>query len=306
MSVRAHGDEVMRITQKPDGHYVSCDHYENAIGDNIALVQHLQPGTGFAEAVHQLTGDYAAATRVKLPEPRQRFPTLPPETPEARAQGTAYLTSRRITLGTITKAIKAAFLRFVGGGVVFTGIDPSGRVRAATKRSTNPGDEVQKRDFAGTDKRYAPILPGNPESIWIVEGGVDALALHDLANQRGQQPPTVIVSGGSNVRGFLEMPHIRDMLERADRITIAAEREKSKEVQAKTDAQRKKLEEELERLTRKKPTIWTPPHGVKDMAEYHSIEQTKLEAAPAENPDNGLQGAGPAPAMPAPSGPKMG
>lgn len=305
LSVRAHGDECYRITLKPDGHFVACDNYENGIGDNIALVQHVS-GCGFSEAVHKLTGDYAAAPRVKLPEPRLTPPKLPPETPAAREQGTAYLTSRRITLGTIAEAVKAAFLRFVSGGVVFVGLDPNRRVRAATKRSIDPAELVQKRDFLGTDKRYAPILPGNPRSVWIVEGGVDALALHDLARQRGQEPPTVIVSGGSNVRGFLETPHILQMLERADRITIAAEREKNIEVQAKTDAQRKKLEEELERLTRKKPTIWTPPHGVKDMAEYHSIEQTKLEAAPAENPDNGLQGAGPAPAMPAPSGPKMG
>lgn len=267
-------------------------------------------GCGFSEAVHQLTGDYAAAPRVKLPEPRLTPPKLPPETPAAREQGTAYLTSRRITLGTIAEAVKAAFLRFVSGGVVFTGLDEKRRVRAATKRSTNPGDEVQKRDFAGTDKRFAPILPGNPRSVWIVEGGVDALALHDLARQRGQEPPTVIVSGGSNVRGFLETPHILQMLERADRITVAAEREKSKEVQAKTDAQRKNLEEELERLTRKKPTIWTPPQGAKDVAEYLVYEQTKLEAAQHQTAENAPMGS--APSGPqgastlAPSGPKMG
>lgn len=305
LSVRAHGDECFRITRKPDGHFVACDNYENGIGDNIALVQHVS-GCGFSEAVHQLTGDYAAAPRVKLPEPRLTPPKLPPETPAAREQGTAYLTGRRITLGTIVEAVKAAFLRFVAGGVVFTGLDADRRVRAATKRSTDPADEVQRRDFKGTDKRYAPILPGNPKSVWIVEGGVDALALHDLAKMRNQEPPTVIVSGGSNVRGFLETPHIRDMLERADRITIAAEREKNIEVQAKTDAQRKKLEEELERLTRKKPTVWTPPHGVKDMAEYHSIEQSKRETPVEQSADNGLQGAGPAPAMPAPQGPTMG
>ena len=275
---------------------MACDNYENGIGDNIALVRHVT-GCGFAEAVHQLTGGYAVE-RVKLPEPRQSFPTLPPETAADREQGARYLAGRGITLGTIAEAVKAAFLRFVGGGVVFTGLDDSGRVRAATKRSTNPGDEVQRRDFKGTDKRYAPVLPGNPDSVWIVEGGVDALALRDLAKMRGQQPPTVIVSGGVGVRSFLETERIRKLLKKAKRITVAREREKDHKTQLEADASRDKLLRELEQLTGKKPDQWTPPERVKDLAEHYKNEQARAEAAPAQKLDNVR--------APTPKGPGMG
>ncbi|WP_223930825.1 hypothetical protein, partial [Aeromonas caviae] len=37
------------------------------------------------------------------------------------------------------------------------------------------------------DKSYPPILPGDPAKVWIVEGGPDALALHDIAKRSGQR-----------------------------------------------------------------------------------------------------------------------
>lgn len=288
LSVRAHGDECFRITRKPDGHFVACDNYETGIGDNVALVQHIT-GCGFAEAIHQLTGSYAV-DRVKLPQPRQLFPTLPPETADAREQGTAYLTGRRITLATILEAVKASFLRFVGGGVVFTGLDPSGRVRAATKRLIDPSEPIPKRDFLNSDKRFPPVLPGNPLSVWIVEGGVDALALHDLAKQRGQQVPTVIVSGGAGVRGYLETPHILQLLKQADRITVAGEHEKDPVTQAKVNAQRIKLLDEIKQATGKQPDFWMPPAGAKDIAEHFRNEQLKLEAAQPQTAENARRG----------------
>ncbi|MDP1008082.1 hypothetical protein, partial [Klebsiella pneumoniae] len=50
LSVYDGKDEAYRITRKPDGHWVACDHYGNGVGDNIALVQEIERSAGFAEA----------------------------------------------------------------------------------------------------------------------------------------------------------------------------------------------------------------------------------------------------------------
>lgn len=95
----------------------------------------------------------------------------------------------------------------------------AGRARNATRRAIDPADEVQQRDLRGSDKRFPPVLPGNPISVWIVEGGTDALALHSMARRGGQQTPTVLVSGGANVRGVLETEAAQVLLRQADRVT---------------------------------------------------------------------------------------
>lgn len=67
------------MTCKDDGHWVTCDLFENGIGDNIALVQELEPGTGFAESVYRLSGapSVARATR-PAPAPVVRQPPKMP------------------------------------------------------------------------------------------------------------------------------------------------------------------------------------------------------------------------------------
>jgi hypothetical protein len=84
LSVCMHGHEAYRCTRKDDGHWVTFDRFENGIGDNIALVQELEPGTGFAEAVYRLSGapSVAKATRpASEPVVRQ-----PPKMPAQRLQ----------------------------------------------------------------------------------------------------------------------------------------------------------------------------------------------------------------------------
>lgn len=272
LSVKSNGDELYRITQKPDGHYVWCDLYGNQGGDNIDLVKEIQgPRTGFAEAVYQLSGGPSITPPQPRPAPELRSdpPKLPKGNEQDRHNGREYLKARGIDEQTLDHAEKTGFLQHVKGAVVFVGLK-AGEVWNATRRAISADDPVQKRDLRGSDKSAPAILQGDPKKIWIVEGGTDALALHAAARRQGNEPPTAIVSGGSGVRSWLENPAIKAMLMGASKITVAAEREKDRKTQDRTDEQRQK---QIERIRDYAPItqldVWQPGPGIKDLAEWN-------------------------------------
>lgn len=282
LSVKAHGDEVYRVTCKPDGHYVTCDKHGNGIGDNIALVQEIGPGTGFAEAVYRLSGAPAVRAQPRPTEPKREPPKLPAQGLADKEYGRQYLQGRGISPDTLEHAEKAGMVRYMTGGVLFVGYDRAGVAQNVTKRAITSADPVQKRDFRGSDKRFPPILPGDPGKVWIVEGGADALALHDIAKRSGQQPPTVIVSGGSNVRGFLERAEVQAVLKRAERVTVCGENEKDAETQAKGDAGHQKQAERVAEITGREVRQWKPtPEQGKDVADMNA-RQGSGDRAPAD------------------------
>ena len=172
------------------------------------------------------------------------------------------------------------------------------RVRRATsaQRLIQPGpDEKPKRDLAGSDQTYPPILPGNPRVVWIVEGGVDALATRDLALRRGKAPPTVLVSGGATVRCFLDHPTVQTLLLQADTVVVVRDNERTAQKQAETDAAH---DRQIARIRELRGTCadWRPPVGVKDVAELNQRERAGA----------GARRSGPALAPPAtnPGGPR--
>ena len=283
LSVRQYGDEAYRVTRKDDGHWVTCDKYENGIGDNIALVQELEPGIGFAESVYRLSGapSVARATR-PAPAPVVR---VPPKMPAQDAQdvkrGRAYLFERGITLETIEQAEAAGMLRYSARGVLFVGRDEEGTAQNVTRRSVDASELVQKRDLDGTDKRHPPMLPGSSETVLVVEGGADALAAHDVARRAGRPLPTVLVSGGANVRSWIETPWVQKVLKLAKKVIVAFEREDSAEKQAKTDKAHALQIERLLEVCGAHVVPWHPPEGVKDMADLN-LHQVAAEAEAAE------------------------
>lgn len=277
LSARSGPDEYYRLTQKPDGHWVVCDKYGNGIGDTIALVQEIEPGTRFTEAVYKLHGDPAFKPPEKPPELRYGVPRLPPLVEADKAAGRLYVAQRGISAATLERAEQSGFVRYTGGGVLFCGYDPSGQVRHVTKRSIDPQALVQKRDLRGSDKRYPPILEGDPSKVWIVEGGIDALAVQDLAIRRGKAPPTVLVSGGAQVRGFLERPEIQARLRQAERVTVARDNEAAPEKQRETDAAHDKQLEAIRQI-RGECHDWRPPPGVKDIADLNRHEWEQAQA----------------------------
>ena len=288
LSVRLHGDEAYRCTRKDDGHWVTCDKYENGIGDNIALVAELEPGTGFAESVYRLSGapSVARATRLAPPPVVRQPPRMPAQSAADVRRGRAYLTGRGISLETIGHAETAGMLRYSARGVLFVGWDDAGTAQNITRRATDASELVQKRDLAGADKRHPPMLPGTSEAVLIVEGGTDALAAHDIARRAGRPLPTVLISGGANVRSWIETPWVQRVLKLAKRVIVAFEREDGPEKQARTDAahqlQMQRLQEVC--MCSAQVTGWMPAEGIKDMADLnlHQLQEIEREAAQAQ------------------------
>ncbi len=196
----------------------------------------------------------------------------------SEALGREYLRGRGISQIVIEHAEQCGMLRYAPESVFFVGTDEAGKVQSATRRAIDPTDDVQRRDLKGSDKRFPAILDGDPGNVWIVEGGVDALALHTVCARRGDPAPLVIVSGGSNVCGFLESPHIQEILRSADRVTIAGETEKDEKTQAKTDAARGKQAERIVEITDADVRLWTPkPESGKDLGEYNLTHAAHYE-----------------------------
>ena len=281
-SVRANGDEVYRLTKKPEGHWLWADHYGNEGGDNIALVAELEPGTNYAESVAKLLGGCSPTAQV-LPsrtEPKRVPPTLPPQADQEA--GRRYLEDvRGISPDTIRHAEQHGFLRYVKGAVMFVGRDDSGQAQNVIRRATDPADPIQKRDLKGSDKRYPPILPGESQTVAIVEGGPDALAAHDIAKRSSKDLPTVVVTGGANVLGLFKMDRIKDLLKKAHQVLLFGENEKDENAQARADAGHVKQAAAIQEITGEAPSMLRPrPEQGKDLAEFNQwqIQQQAQQA----------------------------
>lgn len=278
LSAQVQGDEIYRITLKPDGHFVTCDKYGNGIGDNIDLVRELEPGTKFTEAIYKLNGAPSVEPQQRPAVPARKPPVMPHQGPIQRHYGREYLQSRGISLETINHAEASGMLQYADKAVLFVGLDRDGKAQNVTRRAIKESDPVQKRDLKGSDKRFAPILPGDPSKVWIVEGGTDALALHDIAKRTDQPPPTVIISSGANVRSFLDNPEIQEILRRADKVTICGENEKDSRSQDRADQGHKKQADRVREITGREVHGWTPPQGTgKDLADLNERQQSEAE-----------------------------
>jgi hypothetical protein len=282
LSVQQHADEVYRITCKDDKHWVTCDKYENGIGDNIALVQELEPGTSFADAVYKLSGAPSVVIKSTSPVTLRKPPQLPIQTQLDIDNGRIYLFNRGISPEVIEYAETNGMVKYSTGCVLFAGLDESGRVQNVTRRAIETTDLIQKRDLRGSDKRHPQRLLGNPYGIvWLVEGAIDALALHTQARRLGKPTPTVLVSGGANVRSFLQTPWVQKILRFAKKVVVAFENESSAEKQIKTDAAHQVQIALIKELCSAKVEAWKPPEGVKDIAALNLIAiNTKPKSVP--------------------------
>ena len=281
------GDEIYRITCKPDGHWVWCDIYGQAGGDNIALVKDIEPGTSFPDAVYRLRGGAGVISPVSHQRPEQPKacrPKVPAQQQVHVEAGRKYLQGRGISLAMIKRAEECKFVRYCRNGLLFLGFDEGGAVRSVTKRcivqeQDADGRIFTKRDFCGTNKDYPPILPGDPARVEIVEGGVSALAVQDRARRLGQAPPTVICTGGVTVLSCFDGSQARQMLTDARQITFYGENESSQEKQARTDAWRKKRRERVAEICGFSPDtphrirVTYPPKGCSDVADWHLLKQ---------------------------------
>jgi len=267
---------------KQDGHYVACDKYGNGIGDNIALIQDIRPDLKFAEAVYKLHA-YDLNYKFENKKTNQEFDKktdlkIPRQVENERKLGREYLHEKRgISFDTINYAEKFGLIKYSDKGVLFVGYDENQNVKNVTQRSIKELNAIQKMDYKGSDKQYCQMLDGNKKSVWIVEGGIDALALRDLALRQKQDPPTILISGGANVKSFLELDSIQNLLKGANRVTIAVEKEKNNETQIKVDKGHERQQERLKEIVgNKEVRIWKPKEGEgKDLADLNKLHRDR-------------------------------
>jgi hypothetical protein len=282
LSVELNGDQIYRVTKKQDGHYVSCDKYGNGIGDNIALIQDIRPDLKFAEAVYKLHAydlNYKFENKNTTQEIDKKIDLKTPRQVEnERKLGREYLHEKRgISFDTINHAEKVGLIKYSDKGVLFVGYDENQNAKNITQRSIRESNAIQKMDYKGSDKQYCQLLQGNNKSIWIVEGGIDALALRDLALRQKEDPPTILISGGANVKSFLERDSIQNLLKDANRVTIAVEKEKNNETQIKVDKGHERQQERLKEIVGDKEVrIWKPKEGQgKDLADLNKLHRDR-------------------------------
>lgn len=241
---------------------VWCHRDGTGIGDNCELAQ-VVGGVPFRQALELLLSGDVPAPRPVAPRAPTAVLTLPGNTPEHRQAGRAYLVGRGVAPAALDAAEACGMLAYCAGAVLFVGRDEAGQPRSATRRGYLASDQRAKRDLSGTDKSWPAVIPGQPGELWVVEGGVDALALMTL---NPSSYPSVLVTGGVHVMSWLDNAHVQARLKRLWRCTVAGEWEKDQETQDRTDAQRKRL---MERLREHVPEVktWMPPAGVKDLGE---------------------------------------
>lgn len=268
------GVTLVRLTQRADSCWLwAGQNIFSAGGDNISLIMELLH-VSFPDAVNILTRSehkYTSPSRSKnstlstavrhiiLPQPD--FQTLP--------LIYQYLSSiRGITISTINFAKAVGFIQFISTGVVFCGYDHQHRLRNADFRAAFDYVQPQKRCFYGSDKHYPPILPGTAQrKVWIVEGGMDALALRDCALRQQVSPPVIIVSGGANVCICFDNPNVQAILQQAIKVTVAFDHETSQGVQKVTNAAHAKQLECISSIVRTECLIDTfMPAQDKDLA----------------------------------------
>lgn len=278
--VRSEGAKVFRLTMGDDGRYLSCPNRgDEKIGDNIALVMHIDKKLSFPDAVRLLTGSgkkyYNTETKRKKDNFNSNtYPILPPECDVSR--GRKYLVDTRlIDQGILWEAEIQRAVKYTRGHVCFLGHDMEGRTRNIAMRATDPltPERYRKWNVRGSDKGYPTILHGDQKIAWIVEGGVDGLAVRTLYQRTGLEPPTVIVSGGAIVLSFLDNQNVRSIVLGCRVVWLAREREKDAETQLAVDAAFSKMMAKVEEVLRGdigRIRIWDPPEGVKDIADHNA------------------------------------
>jgi hypothetical protein len=280
--------EMYRLTFLSEGRWIGCDK-AGIKGDDVIGFISMVANINFRESVFALLNINNIKQITFFPETQlqkksiknNNKPSLP--IPASRKILYSYLGGQRlIPINIIDKATDQGFLQATYDGVLFLGYDAQGIVRSVSKRAINPAVKNQKIDFKNSEKKFVPILKGDPSIVWIVEGGVDALSVHALAEMDKQTLPTVIVSGGARNTAFLESssipPTVRNVLKISLKIIVACEHEKDHATQQITDLCHKKQAKLANNISpQAKITLWIPPDGQgKDIADILVYRLRKL------------------------------
>lgn len=93
----------------------------------------------------------------------------------------------------------------------------------------------------------------------------------------------MIVSGGANVRKFLELDEVQAILKQAEYVTVVGENEKNQETQAVTDGGHQRQAQRVAEITGREVRQWTPkPEQGKDLADMNYLARAKKNTSTAK------------------------
>jgi hypothetical protein len=280
--------KVFRITKCDDGHFVTCPNNGiDKIGDNIALVRYIDARVTFRGAVEVLLSDSlingthahhgGSGIKNNVTEAKQavEYPILSFGTETDVLEGRRYLMEERgISFAILLAAETEGAVRYVRDYVAFCGYDVEGNIRNIALRATSQqvAKAYTKWNVKNSDKGYPVIFGGDTEVVWIVEGGVDGLAVRNLYAVKDIKPPTAIVSGGALVLSYLDNERVQSVIRGARVVWLAREREKDEGTQKQVERGFLKMKAKVEGILNGdagKVKVWEPPEGVKDLGEMN-------------------------------------
>lgn len=291
---------LFRSVQQDDGSWLSClasagMRIAPHVGDNISLVRHFY-GTSFQEAVQRLENLPQAALENyrrdgQKTARRREYPYEPPTSQTAREAGLAYLERRGVSPEIAAITEDAGTLGFAPGtqvcapALLFKGYDETGRIRYIAKRlisAPRTYDRGSKFDMSGSSKSFVPFFQGNPDEVFITEGGVNLLSILQL---RSPRLPTVIMSGGSGNIHFIKSPLVQDILRGGKRIYIMGERDFLRDGSINPYSLKgwDKLKKLAEDFTGENVPIVYPPENAKDINDWLVTIKNRHEEASEGN-----------------------
>ncbi|MCK0525381.1 DUF3991 domain-containing protein [Anaerobiospirillum sp. NML120449] len=290
--------ELYRVDRNRNtGRYVFCDKHASRGGDIIKLIMELS-NMKFPEVIKALCPDAITdksalsefvskrAAESAVPKPAL-YPRIPMTREQDKVDGRKYLTDiRGISGKTLQIAEQQGFVRYIKGAVLFCGFDESGKVRNVAKRGYLNTDMNPKTNFANSDKQFAGLIKGDPKSVWVVEGGVDALALIDMAYMQGHpQHPTIIISNGAGEKKWIDTPHLSSIIRSAEKVTIVYDNEKDAQVEAGTNRAHQGQKEKIEALIQREVNTYRPPakYG-KDLADMNLCKKRGMAVSQTPQP----------------------
>lgn len=150
-----------------------------------------------------------------LPEPEQ--------SQEAIEAGVEALIKEGVHEDSINEAFKVGMLIFVDQGAsVFCGRRSDGGLANTVieRDGSSAGPQTNQPQLRD---RFAPVLKGADDRVDVVRTGLEALHLRSLQLRQGAPRSTIVVSHGREDR--LGLPHIRELLEKAQHIERHDQRE---------------------------------------------------------------------------------
>ena len=272
LSAKRGGREVYRCVFDPGGGYFWRHVNGTIIGDSITLVCR-EEQIGLRDAIDRLAlvGWSGRDHHLPVTAPNQRISNglrLPTDTEDTHRAGQRFLHDQGISGAIMNHAEAQGALSYAARAVVFVGYNEAFDVRSVTwlHYARTP---VRKRIARGSDVSYPTVLHGDARLVWLVDEGLDGLALLTTLRAIGLPLPTVIVTNAAAGRQVLWRQHVQILIKSAAMIFVVGARQTPTEPADQAKIRYHPLHALVRGLAKRycQMTFWWPDRGFRSIAE---------------------------------------